>query len=108
MLEAPLLVGVAFTPLPFAMVCLAGVGLLNGMLLVLFLSLIQANVSKEMLGRVMSFVMLASVGFVPLSLYGSGAIASAWGTQAVFLVAGGLTLVSAATGFCVRSLRNLD
>jgi MFS transporter, DHA3 family, tetracycline resistance protein len=108
MLEAPLLVGVAFTPLPFAMVCLAGVGLLNGMLLVLFLSLIQANVSKEMLGRVMSFVMLASVGFVPLSLYGSGAIASAWGTQALFLVAGGLTLVSAATGFCVRSLRNLD
>jgi MFS family permease len=108
MLEAPLLAGVAFTQLPLTMVCLAGVGLLNGMLLVLFLSLIQANVSKEMLGRVMSFVMLASVGFVPLSLYGSGAIASAWGIQTLFLVAGGLTLVSAATGFCVRSLRTLD
>jgi MFS transporter, DHA3 family, tetracycline resistance protein len=108
MLEAPLLVGVAFTPLPFTMVCLAGVGLLNGMLLVLFLSLIQANVSKEMLGRVMSFVMLASVGLVPLSLYGSGAIAGAWGIQTLFLVAGALTLASAATGFCVRSLRKLD
>jgi MFS family permease len=108
MLEAPLLAGVAFTPLPLTMVCLAGVGLLNGMLLVLFLSLIQANVSKEMLGRVMSFVMLASVGFVPLSLYGSGAIAGAWGTQTLFLVAGGLTLVSAAIGLCVRWLRNLD
>jgi DHA3 family tetracycline resistance protein-like MFS transporter len=108
MLEAPLLAGVAFTPLPLTMVCLAGVGLLNGMLLVLFLSLIQANVSKEMLGRVMSFVMLASVGLAPLSLYASGAIAGAWGTQTLFLVAGGLTLVSAATGFCVRSLRTLD
>lgn len=50
------------------MLCLAGVGLLNGMLFVLFLSLIQANVSKDMLGRMMSFVMLASVGLVPLSL----------------------------------------
>jgi MFS family permease len=108
MLEAPLLAGVAFTPLPLTMVCLAGVGLLNGMLLVLFLSLIQANVSKAMLGRVMSFVMLASVGFAPLSLYGSGAVASAWGIQPLFLVAGALTLASAATGFCVRSLRNLD
>jgi MFS family permease len=108
MLEAPLLVGIAFTPLPLTMLCLAGVGLLNGMLLVLFLSLIQANVSKEMLGRVMSFVMLASVGFVPLSLYTAGAIAGAWGIQTLFLAAGGLTLASAATGFCVRSLRNLE
>jgi MFS family permease len=108
MLEAPLLAGVAFAPLPLTMICLAGVGLLNGMLLVLFLSLIQANVSKEMLGRVMSFVLLASVGLAPLSLYGAGAIAGAWGTQTLFLVAGALTLASAATGLCVSSLRNLD
>jgi hypothetical protein len=78
------------------------------MLLVLFLSLIQANVSKEMLGRVMSFVMLASVGLAPLSLYGAGVIAGAWGTQTLFLVAGALTLASAATGLCVSSLRHLD
>jgi DHA3 family tetracycline resistance protein-like MFS transporter len=108
MLEAPLLAGVAFAPLPLTMACLAGVGLLNGMLLVLFLSLIQANVSKEMLGRVMSFVMLASVGLTPLSLYGSGAIAGAWGTQTLFLGAGALTLVSAAAGLGVTWLRNLD
>ncbi|GHO64526.1 MFS transporter [Ktedonobacter sp. SOSP1-52] len=107
-LEAPLLAGVAFTPLPLMMFCLAGVGLLNGMLLVLFLSLIQANVAKEMLGRVMSFVMLASVGFVPLSLYGSGAIAGTWGTRILFLVAGALTLVSATAGLFVRCLRRLD
>ncbi|GHO47013.1 MFS transporter [Ktedonospora formicarum] len=107
-LEAPLLIGIAFIPLPLMMFCLAGVGLLNGMLLVLFLTLIQTNVAKEMLGRVMSFVMLASVGFAPLSLYGSGAIASAWGTQTLFLAAGALTLVSAAAGLCVRWLRELN
>jgi DHA3 family tetracycline resistance protein-like MFS transporter len=107
-LEAPLLAGVAFTPLPLAMCCLAAVGLLNGILVVIALSLIQANVSKEMLGRVMSFVMLASVGFVPLSLYGSGAIAAAWGTRTLFLMAGGLTLVRAVTGLCVQWLRRLD
>lgn len=107
-LEAPLLAGIAFAPLPFAMFCLAGVGLLNGMLIVLFLSLIQANVAKEMLGRVMSFYMLASVGFVPLSQYGSGVIATVWGSQILFIAAGTLTLGSAVAGLLVSSLRHLD
>lgn len=107
-LETPLLFSTASAPLPLAMCCLAGVGLLNGMLMVLFLSLIQARVAKEMMGRVMSFYMLASVGFVPLSLYASGTIISAWGVQTLFIAASILTLSSAAAGLLVSSLRRLD
>ncbi len=90
------------------MICLVGVGLLNGMLVVLFLSLIQSNVAKEMLGRVMSFAMLASVGLSPISIYGAGVIAGAWGTQALFPVAGGITLVPAALGLFLKWVRELD
>lgn len=108
MLEAPLLAGVAFTPFPLTMFCLVDVGLLNGIVIVLFLSLIQTNVSRKMLGRVMSFVTLASVGFAPSSIYGSGAMVSTWGTQPLFLLAGALTLVSAVAGLLVRSLRRLN
>jgi len=90
------------------MMCLVGVGMLNGILLVIFLSLIQANVGKEMLGRVMGFSMLASVAFVPLSQYASGVIATVWGTQTLFIAASTLTIGSAVAGLLVKSLRHLD
>ena len=64
--------------------------------------------TKEMLGRVMSFSMLASVAFVPLSQNGSGVIATAWGTQTLFIAASTLTMGSAVGGLLVKSLRHLD
>ena len=108
LLEAPLLAGVAFVPLPLAMLCLVGVGLLNGFLIVLFLSLLQTNIAKEMLGRMMSFWMLASMGFVPLSQYASGLIANFAGIQALFTTAGILTLLGAVLGLLVPSMHHLD
>lgn len=108
LLEAPLLAGFAFTPLPLAMACLASVGALNGLLSVMLLSLIQTNVAKELLGRMMSFFMLASMSFVPLSLLLSGLVANAWGIQTLFVAAGLLTAVSAACGALVPSLRRLN
>ena len=108
LLEAPLLAGIAFVPLPLAMLCLVGVGLLNGFLVVLFLSLLQANIAKEMLGRMMSFWMLAGMGFVPLSQYASGLVANFAGIQALFTAAGVLTMLGAILGLMVPSLRHLD
>lgn len=108
LLEAPLLAGVAFVPLPLAMLCLIGVGLLNGYLVVLFLSLLQTNIAKEMLGRMMSFWMLASMGFVPLSDYASGLIANFAGIQVLFTAAGLLTMLGAVIGLMVPSLLRLD
>lgn len=108
LIEVPFLTGVAFAPLPIAMLCLAIMGALNGYLVVLFLSLIQANVVKNMLGRMMSFFMLASVGFVPFSQYMSGVIANFAGIQALFLGAGALTALGAVIGLLAPSLRRLD
>ncbi len=107
-IEAPLLTAVAFTPLPIAMVCLAAMGLLNGYLVILFLSLLQANIAKEMTGRIMSFFMLASVGFVPFSQYASGLIVSLSNTQVLFIAAGALTMFGAVLGLLIPSLRRLD
>lgn len=108
LVEGPLLAGVAFTPLPVAMFCLAMMGLLNGFLLVIFFSLIQANVAKNMLGRIMGFFMLASFGFVPLSQYSAGLVATFSGEQTLFLAAGGVMMLGALIGLAVPSLRNLD
>ena len=108
LLEAPLLAGVTFVPLPLGMLCLIGVGLLNGYLVVLFLSLLQNNIAKEMLGRMMSFWMLASMGFVPLSDYASGLIANFAGIQVLFTAAGILTMLGAVLGLMVPSLLHLD
>jgi MFS family permease len=107
-IEAPLLAAIAFTSLPIAMFCLASVGLLNGFLVILFLSLLQANIAKEMTGRIMSLFMLASVGFVPFSQYASGIIANAAGIQILFISAGVLTMLGAVLGFLAPSLRRLD
>ncbi|GLV60072.1 MFS transporter [Dictyobacter sp. S3.2.2.5] len=107
-IEGPIMIGVAFAPLLLAMLCLAVVAFLNGILLVVFLSLIQEHVSRGLLGRVMSFFMLASVGFVPLSQSLSGYIAASAGVQVLFLGAGLLMALSALGGLFVPSLRALD
>lgn len=108
LVEGPFLAGVAFSPLLIAMFCLMGVAFLNGILVVLFLSLIQEHVSRGLLGRVMSFFMLAGIGFVPFSQSISGYIAARAGVQSLFITAGLLTTLSAFSGLLVPSLRTLD
>ncbi len=107
-LEVPLLMTVAFVPFPIAAVCLFLLGLLNGYISILFLTLIQTNVQKTMLGRVMSFFMLASFGFVPFSYTVTGILAQQIGIQSVFLCAGGLILVGAILGLSIPALRQLN
>jgi MFS transporter, DHA3 family, tetracycline resistance protein len=107
-IEVPLLIGIALGSFPIVMLCLMSLGLLNGYLNVLFLSLLQANVPKRMLGRMMSFYVLASVGFAPLSLYASGLIANSASVQVLFLAASILTLLGATLGVLIPSLRRLD
>jgi hypothetical protein len=60
-----------------------------------------------MQGRVMSLVMLASMGLTPVAYAASGAIADV-NTTLLFLIAGGMILVcalGAASSRAVRSLR---
>jgi len=106
-IEVPILAAIAFVPLPIAACCLAALGLLNGSISILFLTLIQVHVRKIMLGRVMGFFMLASFGFVPLSYLATGIVVQQIGIQVAFLCAGGLMLCGALLGLSISSLRRL-
>ena len=66
-------------------------GVLNGYLSILLITGLQRSTPKEMLGRLMSMVLLANLGLVPLSQAISGAMLR-WNIPALFLVAGGMLL----------------
>jgi MFS family permease len=69
----------------FALTFVLGVG--NGYLAILLVTWMQTRTPKEMLGRMMSFVMLAGTGLVPISQAVAGAVSR-----------GSLTLLFAAAG----------
>jgi MFS family permease len=73
---------------------LAAIGVCGGLVNIQIMSWIQLTVAREVLGRVMSVLMLSAVGLFPLSLVVAGALAQAH-LEALFLSAGGLVLVAA-------------
>jgi MFS family permease len=77
-----------------AFLVLLTVGIGNGTLLIALMTSLQRQTPKEMLGRIMSLVMLASVGLVPVSQALTGALLKL-NLTGVFLGAGGLMLVTA-------------
>lgn len=106
--QAPLLIALAFAPLPVAGILLAFVGLLNGVSAIMYLTLVQERVPTALLGRVMSFVAFGSAGLVPLSQLAAGVAAAAAGPSVLFTAAGALMLVAATGGLLSRPLRQLD
>jgi hypothetical protein len=90
-----LLAGLAL-PMPLWLVCLeAGLlGAVAGFVNISVLSWLQGRVPGELLGRVMSVLGLASAGIAPLSLAVAGLFAK-FGTDALFLGAGGMLLLTA-------------
>jgi hypothetical protein len=69
-------------------------GILNGYLAILLITGLQRNTPKEMLGRLMSMMLLANLIFIPLSQIGAGGLLR-WSTPALFLAAAGMLLVCA-------------
>jgi hypothetical protein len=70
-------------------------GVLNGYLSILMITGLQRNTAKEMLGRLMSMVLLANMGLMPLSQAIAGAVLG-WNVPVLFLSAGGLLLICTA------------
>ena len=89
-----------------AAITLALTGIATGVINTYGVSWLQRRTDPAMQGRVMSLVMLASVGLVPLSLAGSGAIAEINPTI-LFLIAGGLIMAAAATAASSRTVRSI-
>jgi MFS family permease len=93
--------GVAVVTL-IALVMGLGVGFIN----VTVVSWVQQRTAPAVLGRVMSIIMLGSVGLAPLSLVVTGALMDIQPTL-VYLGAGGIILATVAVAFATRADRVL-
>ena len=89
-----------------AAVMMAIAGLSSGAVNTFGISWLQRRTEPSMQGRVMSLVMLASVGLLPLSYAVSGAVAEVNPT-ALFLAAGGLMVAAAAAAAASRTVRSI-
>jgi MFS family permease len=89
--------------LPILFVMSASAGFLN----VHLLAWLQQRVDRAMLGRVMSVLMFASLGLVPLSLAAAG-IAVQWSLRGMFAGAGVLVLVVTCIAALQRPVREID
>ena len=76
----------------FAMADLSIMGVLNGYLGILLITELQRNTPREMLGRLMSLILLASMGLTPLAQAISGAVLR-WNVPCLFLGAAGLLFI---------------
>jgi len=74
----------------FGLILLLGIG--NGYIAILMFTWMQTRTPKEMLGRMMSMVMLSGTGLVPISQAISGAV-SKWSLTLLFTAAGALILL---------------
>ena len=89
--------------LPILFVMSASSAFLNVHLVAWF----QQRVDRAMLGRVMSVLMFASLGLMPLSLAAAGA-AIQWNLRGMFTVAGALVLLVACIAALQRPVREID
>jgi Transmembrane secretion effector len=89
--------------LPILFVMSASAGFLNVHLLAWF----QQRVDRAMLGRVMSVLMFASLGLVPLSLAAAG-VAVQWSLRGMFAGAGALVIAVTCIAALQRPVREID
>jgi hypothetical protein len=98
-------IGLLPSLLPAAVVmgiCGIGTGVVN----TYGVSWLQRQTDSAMQGRVMSLVMLASMGMTPVAYAASGVIANVNPTL-LFLIAGGMILLTAAGTAASRTVRSL-
>jgi MFS family permease len=92
-----MLLGFAPT-LPIALAIIGPMGVLVGFINVQYFSWIQRRVADDLRGRVLSLVMLGSVGLAPVSLAAAGALVDVGAATLMYTVAGGIILVAALAG----------
>ena len=103
--EGALMMGVGYAPvLIIACGLFALIGFCAGFGNVNVITLTQKNTTKEMLGRVMSLIVLAEVGLAPISNALAGVLADL-NVTALFVLAGGLLMLTSALACMNRDLR---
>jgi hypothetical protein len=96
---------VSSTLVAFVILFVLGIG--NGVLAITLITFIQRQTPKEMLGRVMSLVLLAGVGLVPISQALTGALIK-FSLAGLFAVAGILMLLVASWLAFQPAMRSID
>lgn len=80
---------IPFTWIDFGLLLLLGLG--NGYIAIILITWMQTRTPQEMLGRMMSLLMLSSTGLVPISQAISGVL-SKWNLTLLFVIPGVLVL----------------
>jgi MFS family permease len=96
---------ISVTWIDFALMLLIGVG--NGYIAILLFTWIQQRSPKEMLGRMMSMLLLSNIGLTPVSQAVAGAI-SKWNLTGLFVSAGGLMVLLSFWILTQPALRSLS
>ncbi|MBI3914699.1 MAG: MFS transporter [Chloroflexi bacterium] len=68
----------------------------------------QAIIADEYRGRVFSIILLVSTGFVPLAIALQTALADTIGVGIVFVLGGGIAVITSLIGLTFREIRNLQ
>ncbi|HEV7787269.1 MAG TPA: MFS transporter [Thermoanaerobaculia bacterium] len=105
------LIGIGLIPKAYGLAAIAALlalmGLGVGFVNVQFSSWMQMRVERALLGRVMSVLMFAAVGLVPISLALSGLLAQ-WSLGGLFIAAGAVLVVTSAAALSGRAAREID
>lgn len=96
-----------FTSTVTDVILMAVIGIGNGYISLVIFTWIQLRTPKDMLGRIMSMLMLASMGLVPVSQALSGAV-SKWNLTALFILSGSLILLMVFWAAFQPALRSLS
>ncbi len=102
---------VAFIPysggLIGAMLCLLLMGFMNSITNVLFITLVQENLPRAQLGRLMGVILFASFGSYPISVLLAGILVNHTGPAIMFPISGAFLAVGAAYGLFQHEIRRL-
>jgi len=105
------LIGIGLVPKAYGLgviaALLAVMGLGVGFVNVQFSSWMQMRVERALLGRVMSVLMFAAVGLVPVSLALSGVLAQ-WSLGGLFIAAGAVLVVASVACLSGKAAREID
>ena len=105
------LIGIGLVPKDLGLTAIAvllalmglGVGLVN----VQFSAWMQMRVERALMGRVMSVLMFAAVGLIPISLALSGVLAQ-WSLGGLFIAAGSVLVLVSAVALSGKAARGID
>lgn len=105
------MIGIGLVPKAYGLgviaALLAVMGLGVGFVNVQFSSWMQMRVERALLGRVMSVLMFAAVGLVPVSLALSGVLAQ-WSLGGLFIAAGAVLVVASVACLSGKAAREID